>query len=78
VLSLVTVLAGGRSGLFHGMTRSAHPVCDILAKVGYMPRTELFSVTLLTIAFQVALMRPVWKCDAIFELEDRRAIFCKC
>jgi hypothetical protein len=73
----MTVLAGGRSGLFHGMTRFAHPVGHILAKVGYMPRTDLFSVTLLALAFHITLVCPVWKRDAIFKLEDRRAIFCK-
>jgi hypothetical protein len=73
----MTILAGGWPGLFHGMTRSAHPVGHILAKVGYMPRTDLFSVTLLAIAFQVALMLTVWEFDAIFKLEDCRTIFCK-
>jgi len=50
---------------------------DVLAKIRDMPRTDLFPVTLLAIAFHVALMRPVRECDAIFELEYRRAIICK-
>jgi hypothetical protein len=52
-------------------------VGDILAKIRDMACPVIFPVALLAVAFHVALMRPVRECDAVFELEYRRAIICK-
>ena len=76
-LFLVAVLAGRRPLLFHGVACPAQPVGDILAEIGDVPRSDLFPVALFAIAFQIALVRPVRKGDAVFELEDCRAIICK-
>jgi hypothetical protein len=73
----MAILAGGRAGHFHGVAGLAHPVGDILAEVGYVPRSDLFPVTLPAVAFHVALVGSVWKGDSIFELEYRRAFICK-
>jgi hypothetical protein len=70
----MTVLAGHRTGLFHGVTCSAHPVGSILAETRDMPSPDLFPVTLLAIAFIVALVCPMRKCDSVLQLENFRAI----
>lgn len=74
----MTVLAGGWSGLFHGVTRPAHPVGSILAEAWNMTGSNLFPVTLLAIAFVVVLVCPVREGDAVFKLENVRTIFSKC
>jgi hypothetical protein len=76
-LFLMTVLAGGRTSLFHGVTRPAHPMGDILAEIRDASCSDVFPVTVLAIAFQVFLVRPVREGDAVFELEYIRTIFCK-
>jgi hypothetical protein len=76
-LFLVTVLAGGRPLLFHGVTGPAEPVGDVLAEIRDMACPVIFPVALFAIAFHVTLVRPVGEYDAVLELEYRRAIFSK-
>jgi hypothetical protein len=61
----MTVSTGGRPGLFHGVTRPAHPVGNILAKVWYAPRSDLFLVAVPAFAFQKFLVCPVREGDPI-------------
>jgi len=77
-LFLVAVLAGGRALLLHGVARFAHPVRNVLAEIRYMPCPVIFPVALFAFTLHVTLVRPVRECDTIFEVEDRRTIFCKC
>jgi hypothetical protein len=71
----MAVPAGGRSGLLHGVTGSAHAMGNVLAKLRNL--SDGFPVALLAVAFQIFLVRPVWKCDAVFEIENFGSIVCK-
>jgi hypothetical protein len=73
----MTFLTCRRPSLFHGVARFAHPVGSILAKPWDMACSDLFPVTLFTIAFVVVLVRTVWKSDSVFKFENIRTFICK-
>ena len=61
----------------YGVACLAHPVGYILTEAGDTSRTNLFPVTLLAIAFVVALVRPMGKHNAVFQSDNLRTIFGK-